>query len=456
MPTRIRRPGPTRSCRRTGPARIVDCMSQAFDVAVIGTGLFGSAAAKYLSFMGAEVVLIGPQEPQTQSLATPAEFSAHYDEARITRRLGWDAAWGEFDSRSLDRFRSIEHVSGVEFFHECGSLVLMAGSIRTRTDSIMRDCAERSIHVDRLDESRLKATFPMLHTPQLAGGVEALWEPADAGYLDPRSLVRAQLALTRQAGGTVVRGVASDITRDTLAGSWRIKVNKGDRAEVNAQQVLLATGALTNHLNLLPPSAAPLALHVFEEPNLLLEVSSAQLPELRQLAPVVTVDPADNGNDNMSVYLIPPVLYPDGRWYVRIGPGMQPIVQELSCADDMIDWYRRQRINTQQKSFLAREAHRLLPQLSEAPSRGATCLIEKTPTRLPFLGPTGDDPSMSVMVGGNGHGARGSDEIGRLAARQALGMSWDSSIAEARFVPTTMDNESRPRPGFLKPPFGLC
>jgi sarcosine oxidase len=61
-----------------------------YDVAVVGAGMFGSAAAKHLSRAGADVAVIGPAEPDGEAAVSQCEIGAYFDEARISRRLGWD------------------------------------------------------------------------------------------------------------------------------------------------------------------------------------------------------------------------------------------------------------------------------------------------------------------------------------------------------------------------------
>lgn len=77
---------------------------------------------------------------------------------------------------------------------------------------------------------------------------------------------------------------------------WRLRAEgHGFSAEVEAANVLVATGAFTNQNKVLP-AGRRLALHAFMEPNLLFEVGDGQLERLRRLPPVVTVDPEDTGD----------------------------------------------------------------------------------------------------------------------------------------------------------------
>jgi sarcosine oxidase len=430
------------------------------EVVVVGAGMFGSAAAKYLSRAGADVLIIGPSEPRDLASASLPEFGAHFDQARITRRVGWDPVWGTIDARSLERFRDIEAESGIGLFQECGSLVLMAACISHRTDAMLRRCESEGIIVERLPEQALRQEFPALGIPPLRGGVEALLERKQAGHLNPRQLVRAQLRLAEVAGGRLLRAVVTSVWRDGPGGRWLVRAVAGERAiEVGADQLVIATGAMANLSGALPPGLE-LDLHVFAEPNLLFEIGEEQLERLRGLPSVVTVDPEDSGNNNMSVYLLPPVRYPDEKWYMRIGPGMQPIVQELRTVGDMSAWHTRQRISSAQGRYLDAMMRMMVPGLESASVREACCAIDKTASRNPYIGHPGEEESLIVIAGGNGHGARGSDEIGRLAAAAVLGQPWDFPVPLKVFTPLTAvgrrDEADGGSPGYLKPPFGLC
>ncbi|MGW3959574.1 NAD(P)/FAD-dependent oxidoreductase [Amycolatopsis sp. NPDC005003] len=432
-------------------------MLRTFEAVVIGAGMFGSATAKHLGRAGVDVAVVGPAEPADGTPVDRHSFGAYFDEARITRRLGWDPVWQATDSTSLDRFRAIEAESGIGFFHECGSLILMAKSIGHRTADMLSQCEADSITVERSSAGDLGREFPELGLPPMSGGVEGLFERKQAGYLNPRQLVRAQLALTESTGGQVVRGAVKGVAKDARSGLWRVAVQRDGRCEeIGAERLVVAAGALTNQNDVLP-AGIELALHVFTEPNLLFEVADDQLERFQAIPPVVTIDPEDSGNENMSLYLLPPIRYPDGKWYVRIGPGMQPIVRELTDTGEMESWCAAQRITPEQYDFLSRMRSLLLPDLRPVSVREACCLIDKTPSRYPYLGHVTEDETLTVAVGGNGHGARGSDEIGRLAATVALGQPWISAVPQEVFKPlTTGTRAAGPSGDFHKPPFGLC
>jgi sarcosine oxidase len=428
-----------------------------YEVVVVGAGMFGSAAGKYLSRAGADVLVIGPAEPDEATPIDQYSFGAYFDQARITRRLGWDPVWQALDARSLERFRDIEAESGSTFFSECGSLILMAKSIEHRTGDMLRQGDQDAIQVERLSAEALQQALPMLSLPALAGGVEGLFERQQAGYLNPRQLVKAQLSLAERAGGQLLRAAVVGVRKEQASGRWRLSVDHGGQhVEIGAERVLIASGAMTNQNNVLP-AGPELAVHVFSEPNLLFQVDQEQLALFTGLPPVVTIDPDDSGNSNQSIYLLPPIRYPDGNSYVRIGPGMQPIVEELHSTAEMLSWCAGQRVTAEQADFLSSMARLLLPDLRPTGVREACCLIDKTPSRYPYIGHLDEDQTYTVAVGGNGHGARGSDEIGRIASSLVLGQPWDVEIPQEVFRPLLVGDERVDKSSnFHKPPFGLC
>ena len=89
---------------------------------VVGAGLMGSAAARHLAKMGAKVALVGPGEPVDKG-SHQGVFASHYDAARITRKIDTRPNWGRFSQASISRYREIEDLGGVRFFHPVGAVI---------------------------------------------------------------------------------------------------------------------------------------------------------------------------------------------------------------------------------------------------------------------------------------------------------------------------------------------
>ena len=157
------------------------------DLAIIGRGMIGSAAARHAAKITRDdstirIVLIGPSEPskQVDSLGDDtsfAVFGAHYDEGRITRRTDPDPIWAELASRSIGRYSEISR-SANEFYSDVGHLAV--GLEDSEMMNRRRDIAKvMGVQCRYLDEAELQSEFPNLSFPQ---GCVALHEKQKSGY----------------------------------------------------------------------------------------------------------------------------------------------------------------------------------------------------------------------------------------------------------------------------------
>ena len=85
-----------------------------FDCIVIGKGLIGSAAAKYLKGNLEHVAIIGPDEPQ-HDLEKVQVFASHYDQSRVQRIIGVDSVWTQLNKQSAAHYPKLESESGISF-----------------------------------------------------------------------------------------------------------------------------------------------------------------------------------------------------------------------------------------------------------------------------------------------------------------------------------------------------
>lgn len=131
--------------------------------------------------MGAEVLLIGPQEPADKRRHRGV-FGSHYDEGRITRSLDPRPFWSRASRASIARYAQIEAVAGIRFFTDVG--IMMAGPAGSGPVRQVADLATREgIACDALDDAALAGRFGYF---TFAPGTRALYEPRDAGYVSPR------------------------------------------------------------------------------------------------------------------------------------------------------------------------------------------------------------------------------------------------------------------------------
>jgi len=365
-------------------------------IAIIGRGLIGSAAARHLALMGHDVHLIGPPEPSAKATHTGV-FASHYDEGRITRSMATHPFWSKVAAASIARYPQIEAASGISFFTDCGAM--MAGrSDGDLFSSAKRVCKDRNIPCRVLSGTDLTRQFPYFNFPS---DHRALYEPAQAGHISPRRLVAAQTAAARQAGARISDSIAERI-EDIPGGIAILTPNQ----RLKADQVLVATGGMTDHL--LP---TPMGLKVLARTVVYFEISRTTAQTLGRMPSLVF-----EWDDRSDPYLLPPIRYPDGKIYIKLGGDPKDV--PLTSPDQIGDWFRSDG-DRQVRDYLTDMFRALMPNIDILSIHTAPCMTTYTSSGLPVIGRLSDH--LSVATGGNGAGAKCSDDLGRLGAQAVLG-----------------------------------
>jgi sarcosine oxidase len=371
-------------------------MVRHFDFVVVGRGMMGAAAARHLAKTGASVALVGRGEPADWK-THDGVFSSHYDSGRITRTIDGDPDWALLANRSIARYREIEAESGIAFYGETGCLISgPAGSDFVRS---VEDVARRyALDAPSLDRAALRARFPWFALPETSAGV---FEAKGAGYVDPRKLVAAQVAAMEKAGGV---SVLDDALSVTDAGD-RASVALKSGGSVTGGRVLVATGGFSRAPGLLPKVPA---LVVKARTVLLAQLKPEQVAAYRGMPSWIdeSADPSDH------FYFLPPITYPDGKTYLKIGGDPTEVAIEDEQA--IRDWFRgegRLEAIVHLKRLLARS----LPDLDPARLVSIPCVTTYTVHGNPYAGFV-EGERVALLTGGNGAAAKSSDEIGRIGA----------------------------------------
>jgi sarcosine oxidase len=387
-----------------------------FDFIVIGKGLIGSAALRYLSEATSNVAVIGPDEPIDYA-THHGVFASHYDEGRLIRRLGKDLTWAQLTTRSIEQFPSIEERSGISFYSPCGRLAVMQGATLKRYLKQSEQVAQvLGVFHEVMSASAIRQHFPMFAFPV---GYSAAFEPAPAGLIRPRALIRGQLAIAAQNGATIVREEVHSLRPQ--ANGVAVITQSGQ--QLQTKRILLASGAFTNCYDLLKRK---LALRIKTETVLLAEVPESEVARLQDM-PTLGYEIDSPALD--SIYLTPPLCYPDGRFYIKLGCN--------TATDEALrDLYAMQKWMGKGPSDDMPEAmlHALLtfmPGLDVRSWVGRPCVVTYTPHGKPFVDQLSEQTF--IATGGNGSSARCSDALGYLAANLLLDQAWPDHFARHDF-----------------------
>ena len=378
-------------------------------VAVVGLGLVGSAALSHVD-KELEPIGIGVGEPADWKRHR-GPFASHYDSGRVTRRIDARREWAILASRSIQRYPLIEQMSDITFHHPTGMLF-----VRRDADGIAR---QRSV-ADELDIPITMTSTEALDTEyRFPPAWTCIHEPDPAGFIDPRAMIRAQLQNAERQGAELRRTTARSIVRRKQG----FQISLADDTTIVAEEVIIATGAYGSQL-----TAQPLAVSVRPEAVILAELDDVIATGLTIPSSIFLLDHPQLDD----VYIVPPVRYPDDRWYVKMGgswAGAAPLADEVA----MSAWMSGQDANAQ-LTTMRDVLTDLLPKVPFRSFSMKPCLITDTKSGLPMIGRV--DDGRIVARAGNGHAAKSADAIGALAAVLAMNQQWtDSELAADLFRP---------------------
>lgn len=356
-------------------------------IGVIGRGLMGSAATRHLAVAGADVTVIGPSEPENKR-NHQGVFGSHYDEGRISRHNALKPFWVEVAKASIARYAQIEAQSGISFFTQTGALMAGDDAWMGQVDAAAQ---MHGVESHALGPDGLRDRFPFFTFPDDYSGA---YEARMAGHVSPRRLVAAQSQAARTHGAKLLEETVLGVEGGTVT---------TDQGVHQFDQVLVAAGGWTDTVLGREPQ-----LDVYARTVALFEISEKEASRLAKMPSLVYQSPE-------SPYLLPPIRYPDGKIYVKLGG--DPADIKLDGPDAVHAWFRGGG-SPDVRDRLEEMIRELMPSLDIHSVRMDACVTSWTADRLPEIRRLGEH--VSVCTGGNGSGAKCSDELGRRGAALVL------------------------------------
>jgi sarcosine oxidase len=386
-----------------------------FDVAVLGCGLMGVAAARHAREAGAEVILIGPREP-ADLRAHEGVFGSHYDSGRIVRILDRDPLWATLARRASGRFEQLQADSGVRFYHNVGVLYVgpedpAASDFLTALEAT---ATQLGTPFERLRAPQMRA---LLGEARIPDGMAGILTREYSGYLDPRQQIRANLRILTARGATVVADVVRRI--ETGAGALRLH---GSAGTALASKVIVATGTYTNAMDY-PGRRLKLA---GERWSVLLAPVDEKRAKTLQAMPCTLFKPAA---PEQHAYFLPPIRYPDGCWYLKVG---SPFNDGMEADTAAISRWFRNPIPKARREHMEALLRSVFPDTAFGKLLFEPCCGTQTPTRYPYI-EQAEDERLVWLVGCNTYAAKSADELGRLAARLTIDGRWTDNLDPTLF-----------------------
>ncbi|KAJ8029279.1 putative sarcosine oxidase [Holothuria leucospilota] len=408
-------------------------MDRSFDVCVIGAGLWGSAAARHLSQNpGMKVCLIGPEEPKKEDYPNAEVLGSHYDEGRITRETDGDSIWAVLAQRSIERYHHLEKITGVTFYSEVGCMTTGPKGSHYLS-AIEENCKKLNIDFLNCSQYDLRSLFPYLKSSPSNG---YLFTRKRSGYISPRKLITAQKTAAHLQGCEIINDTVTVVSRTSEGGQRSVCITTKNGGEVYTNRILLCTGAFTNFHGLLEEE---LKLDVTVESEMVVkpEVSGKELAKLKDMPVMISFTGVLP--DVEDFYLLPPIQYPNGKFYLKLGHH-KSFKKKFSTLKEVKDWFI-QGGDEEIGEYLLHLIHHFIEDFEETSVECDAAVTTGTPSGYPYCGMV--TPNIGVLVGGNGYGAKSSDEIGRMGAMMIKNGRWNHDLPEEKFKPRFKRNSAR-------------
>ena len=390
-------------------------MTDTYRLLVIGRGIMGSAAAMHLAAKSDSVAVLGPTEAMAITDSAVPKAS-HHDAGRNAHSLDEDPVWSELGATSIARYRDLEKAAGIGFFDKIGYTRIHHDEavVERSANHALRFSGKRP-EVMSGDEANER--FPFFH---FEPGETIGYQPKDAGRINPRGYVDAMSTVAASNGAEIIDDHAVEmIVRDD-----GVQVHTAGGQTLLCERVIVATGAYSTFDNLLP---ILLPLHVRGRTIVMVPVDDVTLSDLNGM-PSVGCHPGDG---RVRTYWHPPVTYPDGQKYLKIGGGPEG-PQRISNLTELNEWLRSDGDSEMADAYRA-ELHRMMPGLDLSDSVTAACVTSETHSLRPYAEAICDG-RVVVLTGGNGHGAKAADALGEIGASLMLQQAWPGQTTQSQFA----------------------
>jgi sarcosine oxidase len=372
------------------------------DFLIVGNGMFGAAAARYLA-PHALVTAIGPPS----SAGGIGDYGAHHDEGRIIGDFSRDEVRSELNRLARAGITTLDP----DLIVRCGVLTATASNSPDLAIAA-RVREQHGTDISVLTSGEATARYPMT----AFGSGEAVLSQPDAGYFSPRRYVALCLQSARSRGATVIPGIVQAL-RITADG---VEARLEDGRQVRAGTAIVANGAFAAGSGLLP---RPVALRARSEIYIMAEVDERQAAS--ELAAMPCVKRTIEHPELADLYVIPPIRYPDGHFYIKAGANTTTD-EWLTDPAAVRAWYDHGHSDGP-LSALRELVTSLLPGIRFSSWQTRRCGDAHTAHAMPYIDVL-EPGRLIVALGGNGRGARHADAVGQLTAGLALSGEWQSSL----------------------------
>jgi len=157
------------------------------------------------------------------------------------------------------------------------------------------------------------------------------------------------------------------------------------------------------------------------------EISKEQLPSLIGM-PTMSYRLGDE--PNKFLYFLPPVEYPDGKHYVKIGHALGNEMEKDK--QSLQDWFHSYG-DKEKIPWLTEALKELLPSVTFNKFHSVPCVTTTSPTGGNYIDQF-EDKRLYALFAGGGYCAKSADELGYISAEFALNNHFPSPYEKKDFT----------------------
>jgi sarcosine oxidase len=348
------------------------------DVAIVGLGAMGSAAAWHLTRRGLRVIAFDRHSP-------PHSWGSTHGHSRIIREAYYEhPLYVPLVQRAYGLWREIEADTGVALLQVTGGVMVGA------RDSVVVRGAEESARRHNLPSAtwtatELRSRVPALRVPD---DFVALWEPR-AGMLRPESAVECMLGSARRRG--------AELLFDTPVTGWR----------PDGSSILVATAAHDYRAKRVIVAAGPWIGRLLPHTRLPVTVERAV-----QFWFEAGANPALHRPNQLPIFIVEAA----GQYFYGLpdqGHGVK-LAEHHSGEKTTADGVRRV-VDESEREAIRALARTWLPGLGELVDQ-SVCLYTNTPDGHFVIDRVPDHPGVILASACSGHGFKFAPVIGEILA----------------------------------------
>lgn len=217
-------------------------MPEQFDVAVVGLGVLGSAAAYYASKKGAKVLAL-------EQFELGHVRGASHDTSRIVRKANSEPEYVALAKSAYNDWAELEKVTGQKLLTITGGLFFIPADAPIPVSNYTQSLTANDVPHEVLSAAEVKKRWPQFDIPD---SVKTVYT-ADSGIAHAAKTVAALQNLARSHGAIIKDNTRVERVTPKPSGGVEIETSNG---HFHANKVILATDAWTNKL------LAPLGIHI--------------------------------------------------------------------------------------------------------------------------------------------------------------------------------------------------